>query len=123
MKICPKCGGKRFIVTAHVTEDWLVNENGNFLEVMNNCVEVTHHPDDDDVWECEKCGYSTSGDGFEMKEYDVTLSYTTSRKITVKARNENEAIDKATCELDSDDSPISYIVFDNKGKCVVDGMF
>ena len=25
-KRCPKCGGKNFIVTAHVTQEWLVDE-------------------------------------------------------------------------------------------------
>lgn len=122
MKICPKCGGRRFVVTAHVTEDWIVDENGEFLEVKEGCVEVTHHPDDDDVWECEKCGYSTSGDGMEMKEYDVTISYTTSRTFTVKARNADEAIDRASSNLDICDLPISYAVF-HEGNCVEDGTF
>lgn len=122
MKICPKCGGRRFVVTAHVTEDWIVDEDGEFLEVKESCVEVTHHPDDDDVWECEKCGYSTSGDGMEVKEYDVTISYTTSRTFTVKARNADEAIDRASSNLDICDSPISYAVF-HEGNCVEDGTF
>ena len=122
MKICPKCGGKRFIVTAHVAENWLVDEEGTFLEATQRGVDVVHYPDDNDVWECEKCGYSTSGDGMEMKEYDVTISYTTSRTFTVKARDADEAIDRAESNLEICDSPISYAVF-HKGNCVEDGAF
>lgn len=122
MKICPKCGGKRFIVTAHVAENWLVDEEGTFLEATQRGVDVVHYPDDNDVWECEKCGYISSGDGMEMKEYNVTISYTTSRTFTVKARNEDDAIDEAVNNLDIEDSPISYAVFNN-GNCIVDGAF
>lgn len=122
MKICPKCGGKRFIVTAHVAEDWLVDEEGTFLETTQRGVDVVHYPDNNDTWECEKCGYTCSGDGMEIKEYDVTISYTTSRTFTVKARNADEAIDKAASNLDICDSPISYAVF-HEGNCVEDGTF
>lgn len=120
MKICPKCGGKRFIVPACVVEHWVVDENGEFIEVASYGDVVRSI--DNDVWECEKCGYTSSGDGMEIKEYDVTISYTTSRTFTVKARNENDAIDKAASNLDICDSPISYVVF-HEGKCVEDGMF
>lgn len=120
MKICPKCGGKRFIVPACVVEHWVVDENGEFIEVAS-WGDVVRTPYDD-VWECEKCGYSTSGDGMEIKEYDVTISYTTSRTFTVKARNADEAIDKAASNLDICDSPISYAVF-HEGNCVEDGTF
>ncbi len=54
--ICPYCGGRKFAVTAHVTQDWIVDENGDWEETTNDCVEVTHHPDDNDVWCCDKCG-------------------------------------------------------------------
>ncbi len=29
---CPKCGGKRFNSTAHVTQDWELNEEGTFTK-------------------------------------------------------------------------------------------
>lgn len=123
MKICPKCGGKRFIVPAHVVQDWVVDENGNYIDVSeDSCPTILHYPDNNDTWECEKCGYTSSGDGLEMKEYDVTISYTTSRTFTVKARNEDDAIDEAVNNLDIEDSPISYAVFNN-GNCIVDGAF
>lgn len=54
--ICPKCGSKRFIVTAHVTQDWVVDEVGTWIATSEDCVEVTHKPDDDDVWNCANCG-------------------------------------------------------------------
>ena len=68
MKQCPRCGSKCFCVTAHVTQDWIVDENGMFLRSINDCVEVTHSPDDEDIWECESCGYSGTGKEFNVKE-------------------------------------------------------
>lgn len=29
---CPKCGNTTFIATAHVTQTWLVDEDGDFIE-------------------------------------------------------------------------------------------
>lgn len=69
MKKCPKCGKSLFSVTAHVTQDWIVDGNGQFLNSVNNCVEVTHRPDDDDMWACASCGFEDAGSKFnEMKE-------------------------------------------------------
>ena len=63
---CPKCASARFIVSAHVVQGWLVGEHGEWLETTNECEQVTHHPQDDDVWVCASCGYDASGS--EMKE-------------------------------------------------------
>ena len=68
MKKCPKCGGTKFLVTAHVTQDWYVDENGNFLEVVKDCDQVTHAPDDDDIWVCAACDYDAAGAEFNVKE-------------------------------------------------------
>lgn len=46
----------RFITVAHVTQDWVVDENGNFLEVAEECLEVTHGPDKYNSWICDICG-------------------------------------------------------------------
>lgn len=45
MRRCPKCGGKKFVVTAHVTQLWLVDSNENYIETVTECEEVTHEPD------------------------------------------------------------------------------
>lgn len=66
MKRCPECGGKRFVVTAHVTQDWVVDEFGNYIKTIEDCIEVTHRPDSDDLWECFECGYSAIGKEFEI---------------------------------------------------------
>ena len=68
MKKCPKCGCTKFHATAHVTQDWEVDQNGNFVKSLNDCVEVTHFPDDEDVWDCANCGYSAAGSEFEITE-------------------------------------------------------
>lgn len=54
--ICRHCGNDTFIMTAHVTQDWIVNNRGEFCECLKECVEITHKPNDDDVWECQCCG-------------------------------------------------------------------
>lgn len=68
MKICPNCKGKRFIVTAHVTQSWVVDENGSFIEQVSSADEVTHSPDDDDIWVCQSCGYDAPGRDFRWME-------------------------------------------------------
>lgn len=68
MKRCPKCGCTEFLVTAHVCQDWKVDENGEFLEIINECSQVTHHPDDNDIWQCFQCDYSGAGDEFNVPE-------------------------------------------------------
>ncbi len=68
MKRCPRCGAQTFCVTAHVTQDWVVDENGDFLQSLNDCLEVTHFPDDDDIWDCNNCGYSAAGRVFNTEE-------------------------------------------------------
>lgn len=67
-KRCPKCGNTEFFVTAHVTQSWLVDEDGDFIKATSECDEVTHPPDDDDIWECNKCYYSAAGSEFNVKE-------------------------------------------------------
>jgi len=55
--ICPNnIEHKQFVTTAHVCQDWVVDENGDFLEEENSCVEVTHGPDADNIWTCKICG-------------------------------------------------------------------
>lgn len=54
--ICPKCGCKRFLVTAHVSQGWMVDETGDFIACTAECDEVIHRPDDDDIWTCDNCG-------------------------------------------------------------------
>lgn len=54
--ICPECGNKTFYTVAHVMQEWVVDENGNFVEVADECMEVTHGPDDGNFWSCTECG-------------------------------------------------------------------
>ena len=68
MKQCPRCGSHCFCVSAHVVQDWLVDGDGNFLKSISDCVEVTHFPDDDDLWQCNTCGYDAAGKGLNVKE-------------------------------------------------------
>lgn len=76
MKIhkCPQCGGMRFAVTAHVAQDWEVDQNGEFIAAINSCSEVDHKPDDNDIWQCRDCGYDAAGEEFLCEESEDELS-------------------------------------------------
>lgn len=65
-KKCPKCESESFNVSAHVVQEWKVDHNGTFMGVVDDCLEVTHYPDDEDVWDCENCGYSATGEKFNV---------------------------------------------------------
>ena len=68
MKRCPKCGAEIFYVTAHVVQDWKVNRNGDFVEIVDDCIEVAHYPDDMDIWSCANCLYEDRGIAFNVQE-------------------------------------------------------
>ena len=63
---CPKCGEKTFSSTAHVTQDWMLNDHGEFMESISNCIDVTHRPNDDDLWQCLSCEYNATGSKFRV---------------------------------------------------------
>ena len=60
MKVtCPKNPKhKTFITTAHVMQEWIVNEHGEFNRVHRDgeCLEVIITPDPEEVWTCYFCG-------------------------------------------------------------------
>jgi hypothetical protein len=54
---CPKDKShKRFITVVHVTEDWVVDEDGDFIAVHEGSGEVVHKPDPENTWTCAECG-------------------------------------------------------------------
>jgi len=53
---CPKDPThKRFVTVAHVSEDWLVDEDGDFIEVVGDG-ETSSKPDPGNIWTCHECG-------------------------------------------------------------------
>ena len=47
----------RFVTVAHVTEDWLVDEHGGFIQVADGSEsEILHVPHPDNIWTCVICG-------------------------------------------------------------------
>ena len=54
--VCPKCRGDKFHTTAHVAQVWEVDGLGNFISAFDNSLEVTHYPNDDNIWKCVGCG-------------------------------------------------------------------
>lgn len=56
--ICPKNKKhKKFITVAHVTEDWVVDGEGNFIQaVIDGYNEVVAQPHPGNIWTCYVCG-------------------------------------------------------------------
>lgn len=47
----------RFMATAHVTEDWILDKDGHFVEVDKSYTSITtHYPTKKDVIICKICG-------------------------------------------------------------------
>lgn len=67
---CPKCGENQFAATANVTQDWKLDQFGVFSCCLQQFIETTHYPDEEDVWDCVSCGNSMLGREFRMKEKD-----------------------------------------------------
>jgi len=57
-KLCPNDpeNHKRFITVAHVSQDWVVDPQGNFLEVADASLETVAGPNYDNTWTCKECG-------------------------------------------------------------------
>lgn len=36
------------------------------IESLNECVEVTHYPDETDIWNCANCQFSAAGSKFRV---------------------------------------------------------
>ena len=48
---------KRFTTMAHVSEEWIVDECGNFVEEGDpGCGEVVAGPHPHNTWQCVECG-------------------------------------------------------------------
>jgi hypothetical protein len=53
---CPKSSDhKRFITVAHISQDWEVDENGHWLNTIED-LETVHGPDSGNTWQCAVCG-------------------------------------------------------------------
>jgi len=66
--ICPNSPNhKRFSTVAHVMEDWEVDENGNFVAVIES-LQTDHGPDPGNVWTCLECGAENEADVKFAKE-------------------------------------------------------
>lgn len=55
--VCPNnpAEHKKFVTVAHIMEDWVVDERGDFVEVYDEG-EVTDGPDEGNFWTCLECG-------------------------------------------------------------------
>lgn len=46
---------KTFLTVAHVMEEWLVDEHGEFIQVKES-LQTDHGPDPGNIWRCATCG-------------------------------------------------------------------
>lgn len=70
---CPKCGASKFCVTAHVTQDWQLDESGRYEKTIDDFIETTHYPDEDDIWDCGRCDFSAPGSEFRVHETNSAI--------------------------------------------------
>lgn len=68
MRICPKCQNKHFLVVAEVRQEWMVDENGELVEIFDPLTEILKRPSNNDTWICTKCHYAASGIELEKEE-------------------------------------------------------
>ena len=68
MKRCPKCGCEEFYIDVHVVQGWLVDSDGDYITTTDECVCISHKPNDFDIWECKHCGYDDVGYVFNIEE-------------------------------------------------------
>lgn len=47
---------KRFIATVQITQEWIVDEDGEYIETNCEVTDDETDPDDDDEWTCATCG-------------------------------------------------------------------
>lgn len=47
---------KGFVTTAHIAQDWLIDENGHFTKISDNTTNVIAHLDKAKTWSCLECG-------------------------------------------------------------------
>lgn len=67
--ICPNdLNHKKFFTTAHIAQEWVVDENGNFLEIATECTDIVAAPDSGNTWTCMECGAEAV-----VSEVDMTL--------------------------------------------------
>ena len=62
-----------FLTVAHVVQEWKVDSEGNFLNVYDDCIEVTHNPDIDNDQQCAICGAKAITRGEIVKLYATVL--------------------------------------------------
>ena len=123
MRRCPKCGGKKFVVTAHVTQLWLVDSNENYIETVNECEEVTHEPDDDDMWVCanKKCNWSGPGRDCHVADSEEEDSAMTEEEY--QELKKSAKVLCAFCEASHcDKCQITYLMDDARDEAIDAGL-
>lgn len=62
--ICPNSKDhKTFYASAAITQTWLIEDDGTFVEVHAEHTGVAWRPDEDDEWICTECGATAIFEG------------------------------------------------------------
>lgn len=54
--VCPNGCNSNFVTTGHVMQEWEVDCQGNYVRVIEDCLQVTHGADFANIWNCAACG-------------------------------------------------------------------
>lgn len=54
--VCPNGCASLLATVATVQQDWKVDAEGSFVDVMTDAVQTVHEPDNGNTWTCLNCG-------------------------------------------------------------------
>lgn len=54
--VCPNGCDSNFSTVGHVMQEWEVNAYGEFVSVIDDCIQITHGANRDNIWTCRNCG-------------------------------------------------------------------
>lgn len=101
--ICPKCGNRTFSTPVHVMQDWEVDEDGEFISCLNDCLQVSFSADDGNIWSCMKCD---DGEGVIVPDQFLTDMDTLSSAFSML---QTKSFDEVVAELSLDDDMAEWI--------------
>lgn len=89
LHICPNGCSAHFSTSAHVMQEWKVDATGDFVECIDDAMEVTHGPDDGNLWQCLECG--EAADCITVRKYTIVVDVFPMGTLFVEVQNPNRA--------------------------------
>lgn len=121
--VCPKLCGEALTTTAHVMQEWEVDAEGKFMDVITDCLETSHGPDNDNIWTCKKCGEEAllvDAEKYELFYKDDKHCFGVCFYVPISDKLRNDVVLKGNlCEPIAVESDGQFTLFDTAGSSVV----